>query len=296
VTAEGAVYDRSYRGYDGALGTRRTASLALYRASLRRALGLRRSWKQKIAPGVLLALACLPAAIQLGIAYLTKDTPVQDLEFVTYHDYLGYSTVLLLFVALTAPDLVCPDRRQRVLPLLLSRPLSGWDYAAVKVAAVTTLVFAFTVLPQLLLFLGQVGVADESLDYVRDNAEVLWQVPVCAALLSLFYGVLGVTAASLSLRRVVAAGALLGTLLVCGGVSEALVQAQGDTGSAGALVDLAALPLQLRDLIMLGGIGRDSNLYGLSGGGLLAVLAYVGVLGAGTAVLLRRFRTSAVWT
>ena len=59
----------------------------------------------------------------------------RDFEFITYREYVGVSTALLLFVALTAPDVVCPDRRQRVLPLLFSRPLTGTDYVAAKVGA-----------------------------------------------------------------------------------------------------------------------------------------------------------------
>ena len=44
----GAVYDRGYRPYDGPRGGRRAAGRALFRASLRRALGLRRPWRQKV--------------------------------------------------------------------------------------------------------------------------------------------------------------------------------------------------------------------------------------------------------
>ena len=40
--ARGAVYDRGYRPYDGPRGGRWAPVLALYKASVRRALGLRR--------------------------------------------------------------------------------------------------------------------------------------------------------------------------------------------------------------------------------------------------------------
>src|SRR5437773_645213 len=49
----GAVYDRGYRPYEGKRGRRGAATIALYKASVRRALGLRRSWRQKVAPFVL---------------------------------------------------------------------------------------------------------------------------------------------------------------------------------------------------------------------------------------------------
>ena len=52
----GAVYDRGYRPYDGPRGGRGAARLALYKASVRRAIGLRRSWRQKFLPLGLLAV------------------------------------------------------------------------------------------------------------------------------------------------------------------------------------------------------------------------------------------------
>src|SRR6266436_3152879 len=181
VSVTGAVYDRGYRPYDGPRGGRNAARLALYRASIRRALGLRRSWRQKVAPFVLLGIVTIPAVINVGIAYLTRNTPGRQIEFITYRDYVGVSSALLVFVALTAPDIVCPDRRQRVLPLLFARPLTGADYVLAKVGALATILFAFSFLPQVLLFVGQALVSDSTLDYVRSHADVTWKVGASCA-------------------------------------------------------------------------------------------------------------------
>ena len=75
-----------------------------------------------------------------------------------------------------------------MLALLLSRPLTSVDYVLVKVAAVTTCVFVFSLIPQLVLFLGQTGVSAHPGTTSRDHAEVLWQAPLVCALLALFYG------------------------------------------------------------------------------------------------------------
>ena len=105
-----------------------------------------------------------------------------------------------MFVALTAPDIVCPDRRQHVLPLLFARPLTGVDYVLAKVGAMFAILFAFAFLPQVVLFVGQMLVSDDgALRYARDNAEVIWQVPVAVALLSIFYASIGVAIASLTI-------------------------------------------------------------------------------------------------
>ena len=292
----GAVYDRGYRPYDGARGGRRAATAALYRTSLRRAIGLRRPWRQKVAPASLLAIAVVPAVINVGIGYLTRDTPAEGFEFITFREYVGVSSALLLFVALVAPDLVCPDRRQRVLSLIFARPLTGRDYALAKIGAIFTCVFAFSFLPQVVLFLGQMLVSDGALDYVSDNAAIMWKVPVAAALLALFYAVLGVALASLSSRRIVAGASMLGVTLVSSTVAAILVQA--DTGGGpdapghpAALLNILALPLQVRDLVFLGRLHEDSSLSGVSGGGALATVCYAAVVLACIAIVLFRYRS-----
>jgi ABC-2 type transport system permease protein len=290
----GAVYDRGYRPFEGRRGGRRAATAALYRTSLRRAIGLRRPWRQKVAPAVLLAIAAVPAVINVGVGYLTRDTPAEGFEFITYREYLGVSSALLLFVALVAPDIVCPDRRQRVLPLIFARPLTGRDYALAKVGAIFTCVFAFSFLPQVVLYVGQMLVSDGALDYLTDNTAVLWQVPVAAALLALFYSVLGVAVASLSGRRMVAGATMLGITLVSSTVSGILVGANGpgrSTGEPAALLNLLALPLKVRDLVFLGRLGEDSPLSGVTGGGAMALACYAGVVVACLAVILGRYRS-----
>ena len=285
----GAVYDRGYRPYDGPRGGRWAARMALFRTSARRAIGLRRSWRQKFLPLGLLAVVTMPAAVNVGIGFATRNTPLRGFEFFTYRDYVGVSSSLLLFVAVCAPDVICPDRRQRVLPLILARPLTGTDYVVAKLAAIGGLVFAFSFLPQVLLFVGQMLVSGGSLRYVEDHLDVLWQVPLSVAALALYYATLGLSLASLTSRRVVAGATILGLTLVSSSVSGILGKAAGVGGRA-ALLNLLTLPLYVRDLVFLGHVDPESHLSGVAGGGALALGAYLLVIGAGLAVLLWRYR------
>jgi hypothetical protein len=325
----GAVYDRGYRAYEGERGGRAAARAALFRASVRRALGLRRPWRQKVAPFVLLGIASIPAIVYVGIAYVTRDTPASEFEFVTYRSYLAVSNTMLLFVALTAPDMMCPDRRQHVLPLLFARPLTGVDYVLAKVGAMFAILFAFSFLPQVVLFVGQMLVSDDgALRYARDNAEVMWQVPAAAALLSIYYASVGVAVASLTSRRIIAGATIIGLFLVSNIVSNVLIEAetirqseQGtitgppstmvteegvvvvpegsldggeviyldrDSNPAG-LIDLLELPLLLRDLVFLGEIDEIDPMSGLDNGGLYAVLVYSAMVVGAFAILFVRY-------
>ncbi len=289
MTATGRVYDRGYRPYDGELGGRSGARTALFRASVRRALGLRRSWRQKLFPWVLLAIATVPAIVNVGVAYITRDRFTETIEIITYREYVGVSTALLVFVGLTAPDVICPDRRNRMLPLLFSRPLTGSDYVAAKVGAVAAIVFAFGFLPQLVLFVGQMLVSDAALEYLTDNADVLWKVPLAVAALALYYASLAVAISSFATRRIVAAAALLILLLVTSVTAAVLTEGRSDP-TPWAAVNLLSNPLQVRDLIFHGQLSFDSDLSGVAGGGALAVAVYVFVVVSSLATLLWRYR------
>lgn len=330
----GAVYDRGYRPYEGARGGRGAARSALWRSSVRRALGIRRSWRQKVAPFALLAIAVVPAIVNVGVRYLTRNSVARDIEFFTYREYVGVSNALLVFVALTAPDIMCPDRRQRVLPLLFARPLTGVDYVVAKVGAMFSILFAFSFIPQVILFVGQMLVTEDgALTYVRENAEILWQVPLAVAILSLFYAAIGVAISSLTSRRIIAGATIIGLFLITSVTSAILVGpdeatesdgpfgppstvvvgpdgepfepgASGDGAlpqrtdtyyvvrpepSAAPLVNLAGLPMILRDVVFLGEVEPAHAMSGLDNGGLYAVGVYVLVVGVCLGTLRYRY-------
>jgi ABC-2 type transport system permease protein len=254
---------------------------------------LRRSWRQKVAPFVLLGVVTVPAIVNVGIGYVTRDQPLTDrIEIITYRDYVGVSSALLLFVALVAPDVMCPDRRQRVLPLMFARPLTGVDYVVAKLGAVASIIFAFSFLPQVVLFVGNMLVSDSALDYFTGHLDVLWKIPVAVLLLAVFDAVLGVAISSLTDRRIVAGAAVIGLFLVTSISAGVLVHDRFDHGggSPGALINLLALPLYLRDVVFLGHIDPESPLTGVDHGALLAAAIYGAVVVVGVVTLLRRYR------
>jgi len=289
--SRGAVYDRGYRPYDGPRGRRGAATFALYKASIRRALGLRRAWRQKVAPFVLLAFVTIPAIVSVGITYVTRGRLQNAIETITYRNYVGVSSGLLVFVALVAPDVMCPDRRQRVLPLMFARPMIGVDYVVAKVGAIATILFAFSFLPQMVLFIGNMLVSDSALHYFTGHLDVLWKVPIAVLLLALYYAVIGCAVASLTDRRIVAGAAVIGLFLLTSIASGVIVGDRSiNGGSAAALINVLAVPLYLRDLVFIGHVDVKSALSGVRGGGFLAVATYLVVVLASAGVLWQRYR------
>jgi ABC-2 type transport system permease protein len=292
TTMGGAVYDRGYRPYEGKRGGRSAARWALWRLSVRRTLGLRRSWRQKVLPWTLLGLATLPAIISVGIEYLARQ---QDdfyfPSFITFRTSTEISTLLLLFVAVAAPDVVCPDRHDRVLPLIFSRQLTGTDYVVAKVGAVASVIFGFGLFPQLVLFFGQMFVSrDGALNYYLDNDEVIWQATLALGVFALYYALISVALASLTDRRVVGAIAFVGVMLIPAGIVRVPVAlADGDPAPA-ALLSLITPPRILRDVIFLGEVHHSDPLSGVAGGAVVALLIYLAVVALAAYVLVWRYR------
>src|SRR6185369_1248506 len=132
------------------------------------------------------------AIVNVGIGYVTRDQAFVDdrIQIITYREYVGVSAALLLFVALVAPDVICPDRRQHVLPLMFARPITGVDYVIAKLGAIATIIFAFSFLPQVVLYVGNMLVSDSALDYLKGNLDVVWQVPLAVLVLAVYYAVI----------------------------------------------------------------------------------------------------------
>ena len=58
----------------------------------------------------------------------------------------------------------------------------------------------------------------------------------------------------------------------------------------GAVINVLALPLYLRDVVFLGHVDPDSPLGGVEHGGWVALAVYVAVLVTFATILLRRYR------
>src|SRR3546814_16782075 len=109
------------RPFEGQRGGRAQARAALLRASIRRAIGLRRPWRQKVAPFVQLAIAVVPDTVNLCVKYLTRDTPVLEIVSTTYPDSGRLAHATLVLLALTAPNLLRPARSHTAQPPNLLR-------------------------------------------------------------------------------------------------------------------------------------------------------------------------------
>ena len=207
----GAIHDLGYRRYEGARLGRRHAIVSLYVHGLRSAFGLGRRARAKIFPVGLIIFAIFPAFIQVAFGALASE----DLEVFRAEDYYGYiNLALAVFVAVAAPELLGRDQRHQTLPLYFSRAFSRHDYALARLAAMVTAMFALTLLPQALLFVGNALVVDDFGGYFRDEWRQVGPIVASGLLASAFFAAIGMTIATLVQRSMYAIISILGLFVV----------------------------------------------------------------------------------
>ena len=168
----GEVFDLGYQGYEGDRHGRWQARRAIWRDGIRTTLGLGRGTAKKVAPVIFIGLMWLPAVILIVIAgfIATFSGNSGDVDGPTIAEYYDWAfPFALLFSAVVAPELLCPDRRQGVITLYFVRPITSTDYVAARwLAFLTVLAVAFWV-PQSLLFGWNALSARDPGDWATDH-------------------------------------------------------------------------------------------------------------------------------
>jgi ABC-2 type transport system permease protein len=220
TSASGAIYDRGYRHYSGPREGRGRAIRALYWAGIRRALGIKRPWRTKLVPFALLLLAFAPAVAFVGVRVLLGQAGE---EFASFGQLVRNSWIfLILFAGTAGPEVICPDRRSRVLTLVFTRPVTRLDYIAGKLGALLTLMALISIGPPLLVFIGSALTEPNALAFVRDSAGDLARIVLGGALIAVFYAVVSLAMASLTELRSIATASFLGLFLATTAIANTL--------------------------------------------------------------------------
>ena len=265
--AAGELFDLGYQHYDGPREGRMRARKAVFFDGFKNTLGLGRGAGAKILPMLLFAAAMAPAIVIALIASLTGgllDVPGHA-EY-----YQVVSIVLLIFSAIIAPELLCPDRRNGVISLYLVRPLSITDYVAARWLAFFTITLLLVYSGQMVLLAGLVLSAADPLEYLRDNWLDIPRILGAGLLLAAFITTLPLAVAAFTDRRAIASAFVIGLFVIsaaAGGILTGCDEHQHDgqggqgaqderceplTGDAAkwfGLVDVSRVPTNINDMI-----------------------------------------------
>ena len=172
-------------------------------------------------------------------------------ELIPYRQYLTEIGLdITIFAAILCPELLCPDRRDNVLSLYLSTAVGRFTYVVGKFLAALVPLLCLTLLPVLLLFVGNTFFADSATGYLADHWHDSLRIVASGLLLASYVSLVGLAVASFTSRRAFALGGYAALMLI-------------PTFVGGSLVGDAGLDRHLQ-LIMLGRlpIAAARSLYG----------------------------------
>ena len=242
--AAGAIYDLGYQQYRGTRLGRANAFTSLFTFSLRTAFGLGRGVRSKIIPFVVLAIVFFPA---IAVVFAAATTGLSAaINYAFQLQFTGY--LLALFAAAQAPELIVTDRQHGVLSLYLSRPLSGTDYALAKLGALVGAMLVLTLGPQLLMFVGKIGIAPAPWAAFKDEYGKLMPIVGGMFVISCFMAAIGLSLASLAARRAYASAAVIGFFLLMPAISS--LTREASTG------DLKRYSILLNPLLVITGFSN----------------------------------------
>jgi ABC-2 type transport system permease protein len=151
--SDAQILDRGYRKFAGERSGVSGAVKSLAWYTIRSILGLGRPARHKIFPILVAVIAFLPAIIFIGVSILFGD--FADELRPQYWELFSQSVMpAILFTALVAPEAIVRDRRDGMLALYLSTPLTKVTYLIAKVTSVASCLFFITCGPPLLLLIG----------------------------------------------------------------------------------------------------------------------------------------------
>ncbi len=214
----GSIYDLGYQRYDGPRLGRRHAVRALYAHSLRGAFGIGRGGRAKVVPIGLTVLAIIPAVVAVGFNALLARSGAAGGEIrspIRYDTYYAYiQTLVGLFVAAQAPELLGRDQRHHVLSLYFSRALRRTDYALAKAAALVAAVLVVILTPQAVIFLGLTLAGRDVLASLEENLASLAPVLIVGLGVALLLASIGLAIAAFTPRRAYATAGIIAAFLI----------------------------------------------------------------------------------
>ena len=174
----GTVFDIGYQTYAGEREGRSRAWKTMLWDGVKNGMGIGRGGWAKFLPWLVLSPTIATGLVfaAIGAFFEQFGFDVDETAGALPVDLPGHleltaviSFMILIFAAFVGPELVCPDRRNRVIHLYFVRPITLFDYLGARWCALFMLLLAAAVLPHITYWIGLLfGVAD-SLGHAQDN-------------------------------------------------------------------------------------------------------------------------------
>jgi ABC-2 type transport system permease protein len=217
-----AVYRRGYQRYRGHINSRWKRFLVLPRFAWQR-LFQQRLVVLLIVIALVYPLLCATFIYISNHVDLLKGLGNEFKSFIKvdgnfFMVFMNVQAVFAVFLAAMAgPGLIAPDLANNALPLYFSRPLTRAEYALARIITLFGMLSTITLIPGLLLFGMQVGMADEG--WFLANWKMGLGIFAGFALWIFLVSLVALASSAYVKLRVVAGGLVLGFFFLLSGAS-----------------------------------------------------------------------------
>ena len=252
---EGTVFDIGYQNYTGPREGRNRARFAVYKDGVRNALGFGRGAWAKVLPWSFIALLMLIGmiwALVVGaILIVAGPEAAESPQVPSLSDYYGVASIIIfVFAAVSAPEMLCPDRRDGVINLYLVRPLTGSDYIIARWSAFFTVMTLVAWAPQAIFMGGLVMGNPAPLDYFRAHWLDIPRFLLAGAAIAAYTTTLALLVSGFTTRRAYASVFLVGLFAITTPFTAGLAQEiEGPVGQWISMFNLSNIPVHVNDLI-----------------------------------------------
>ena len=165
-------------------------------------------------------LAIIPAIVAVGISALVSQSGDvgnvlegnSPIRYASYHGLV--STLVMLFCAVQAPELLGRDQRFGVLPVYFSRALARIDYVVGKVLGLIASLLAVVIVPYLVLFVGRILVVPDPVAGLSNELPNLGPLVAQSLLTSGLLGAIAMAISAFTPRRSYATVGIIAAFLI----------------------------------------------------------------------------------
>lgn len=216
----GTVFDIGYQTYEGEREGRSRAWQTIFWDGVKNGMGIGRGGWAKILPWIVVSPAILTGLVFAAIAAFFEQIGVEGgdedaLDLPSHDDLISViGFLLLIFAAFVGPELICPDRRNRVIHLYFVRPITLLDYLGARWLALVVLLLAASLLPHITLWIGLlIGVSD-SLGHIQDNWTDIPRFIGNSTVFAVFAASITFAVSSLTDRRMIATLIVISVIMI----------------------------------------------------------------------------------
>ena len=219
----GTVFDIGYQSYTGAREGRGRAWQTIFIDGVKNGMGIGRGGWAKFLPWLVVSPIVITGLVFAALAAFFEPFNIEvdtgggasPIDLPGHDDLITVAAFLLmLFAAFTGPELVCPDRRNRVIHLYLVRPITMLDYLGARWCALVVLLLAAALLPHFTLWIGLMFGVSDATAHIKEHWLDIPRFFGNSAVFAVFAASITFAICSLTDRRMIASLIIMGTMIV----------------------------------------------------------------------------------